>query len=91
MDSLPFGSFVRLGNNNDCLKYACKLIIKLNNFWYNYCQHWNDGITAGSTSAAWMLLVMKLITEPNKKLWSQKAIGDVSLLLMNDSKANVER
>ena len=44
-------------------------------------EQWADGIACGATSAAWMLLVYKIVRRPGQDLWNMQNIGEVAEIL----------
>eukprot|EP00946_MAST-07B_sp_MAST-7B-sp1_P004674 g4674.t1 len=44
----------------------------------DYNQQWADGVMCGSTSAAWMLLVMKLVVRDRSEMWSTERVSEIA-------------
>ena len=56
---------------------ATSVYIKLDNYRSEYDQQWADGIMCSSTSAAFMLLVMKLVCTSDE-MWSAKRVSEIA-------------
>ena len=57
-----------------------------------YNQQWADGVMCGSTSAAWMLLVMKLVIRDQTEMWSTHRVSEIAAALASapDGESEVE-
>jgi hypothetical protein len=60
---------------------AAQMYEAIDNAMPEYEQQWADGIVAGATSAAYMLLIMKLVTAPGQEEWSTARVAEVAMIL----------
>ena len=62
---------------------AMSVYVKLAAYRSEYDQQWADGIMCGSTSAAWMLMVMKLVCRSDE-MWSTARVSEIADALVSD-------
>jgi|UPI00048B23FB rifampicin phosphotransferase len=55
-----------------------------------YHEQWADGILTSSSSAGWMLLIMKLIAKDEGEMWTTEKLAELSTVLADAAGNNVE-
>lgn len=66
---------------NEKIDTAESVYLKLIDYRSEYDQQWADGIMCSSTSAAWMLLVMKIVCK-HEEMWSINRVSEIASVLM---------
>jgi hypothetical protein len=69
------------GDDGDDSDDVCAMYRRIVAFRPEYNQQWADGVMCGSTSAAWMLLVMKLVVRDRSEMWSTQRCAEISAAL----------
>lgn len=77
MEARVAGAADALGLDDEELSVQ-DMMKRISNYMPEYKQQWSDGIMCGSTSAAWMLLVMKLVCRNPEEMWSTKRVAEIS-------------